>query len=95
MCLAVPMQIITLSEDGTGGLVELEGIRHRVGMMLIDEPKVGDYVIVHAGYAIEKLDIAEAEARLALFATLAEVYQREGGQEISLIASLRSTSAPP
>ena len=66
MCLAVPMQVVELDADG-GGTVELEGSRYAVNLSLVDQPKVGDFVIVHAGFAIEKLDEEEANQRLALF----------------------------
>jgi len=65
------MQIVKLTEDGSGD-VELDGARQNVNLSLIEEPKPGDYVIVHAGFAIEKLDRAEADARLELFAQLAQ-----------------------
>ncbi|MBF0176693.1 MAG: HypC/HybG/HupF family hydrogenase formation chaperone [Magnetococcales bacterium] len=86
MCLAIPMKIIAIAEDGQTGTVDLDGVRYAVGLMLLDKPAVGDYVIVHAGYAIEKLDTAEADARLALFVSLAEVYERELGQEVVWVA---------
>ena len=66
MCLAVPMQL-TEVRDATG-VAELDGARYDVNLSLVESPQVGDYVIVHAGFAIEKLDVAEAEARLQLFA---------------------------
>jgi hydrogenase expression/formation protein HypC len=66
MCLAVPMQL-TEVHDATG-VAELEGARYDVNLSLVEAPQVGDYVIVHAGFAIEKLDVEEANARLQLFA---------------------------
>jgi hydrogenase expression/formation protein HypC len=69
MCLAIPMRIIELRE--MTGVVELEGVQHEVNLSLVDEPRVGEYVIVHAGFAIETLDEQEAEARLELFRELA------------------------
>ncbi|MBF0154272.1 MAG: HypC/HybG/HupF family hydrogenase formation chaperone [Magnetococcales bacterium] len=89
MCLAVPMKIVAVEPDGQTGMVDLDGIHYPVGLMLVDEPRVGDYVIVHAGYAIEKLHIAEADARLALFNSLADLYRRESGQEVALVAPVR------
>jgi hydrogenase expression/formation protein HypC len=69
MCLAVPMQIIEIGEDG-GGVAELEGSRTAVDLSLIENPARGDYVIVHAGFAIEKLDLGEADERIHLFEEL-------------------------
>lgn len=85
MCLAVPMTVVELTPDG-GGVVELEGVRRSVRLDLLDEPRVGDVVIVHAGFAIETLDAAEAEARMALFARLAATYERELGGPVTLVA---------
>lgn len=73
MCLAVPMQITEIWDNGIG-VGELDGSRHEVDLSLLDAPKSGDFVIVHAGYAIEKLDIAEANERLKLFEELAATY---------------------
>lgn len=76
MCLAVPMKVIELKENGTG-VCELENIRYDVDLSLIEATKLDDFVIVHAGFAIEKLDVAEANERLKLFIDLAEAYSAE------------------
>ena len=70
MCLAVPMKIVEVRPDGTG-VTDLDGARHDVNLSLVNDPRLDEYVIVHAGFAIEKLDEAEANERLALFAELA------------------------
>ena len=70
MCLAVPMKVVEMRPDGTG-VVEIEGSRHEANLSLISEPKIGEYVIVHAGFAIEKLNEDEAREQLAVFAELA------------------------
>lgn len=75
MCLAVPMELIKV--DGEFGTAELEQTRYDVNLSLIDGAEVGEYVIVHAGFAIEKLDREEAEARLCLFAEWAEALDAE------------------
>jgi len=55
MCLAVPMEVLEV--DGDSALVDQAGVRTRVSLMICDEmPQVGDYVIVHAGFAIRRLD---------------------------------------
>ena len=72
MCLAVPMRIVELKEGGTG-VCELESIRYDVDLSLIEKARVDEFVIVHAGFAIEKLDLQEANARLQLFEDLAEI----------------------
>ncbi|TYQ17872.1 UNVERIFIED_CONTAM: hydrogenase expression/formation protein HypC [Acetivibrio alkalicellulosi] len=54
MCLAVPARIVTIDE--IHAWVETMGVRQRVNIQLIDSPKPGDYILVHAGFAIEKID---------------------------------------
>ena len=71
MCLAIPMRLVEVSADGTG-LAEVDGVRHTVGLGLLENPRLGEYVIVHAGFAIARLDEEEANARLALFAEIAQ-----------------------
>ncbi len=59
MCLAVPMKIIKI--EGTSALVEAMGVEKTVDISLIENPALNDKVIVHAGFAIEKLDPLAAE----------------------------------
>jgi len=66
MCLAVPVQVVALLGDQWVE-IEVGGIRTRVSIALLDEVAVGEYVIVHAGFAIARLDVVEAEKTLALF----------------------------
>ena len=68
MCLAVPMKIREIDSDG--GTAEYGDVRRRINISLVENPVVGDYVIVHAGFAIEKLDTAEAEERIKMFKEL-------------------------
>lgn len=70
MCLAVPMKLVERRADGTG-VAELDGSRHDVDLTLVPDAAPGSYVIVHAGFAIERLDQVEADAALALFDELA------------------------
>jgi hydrogenase expression/formation protein HypC len=67
MCLAVPVRVVEL-QDGDAAIVDLGGIRKQISLALVDDVAVGDYVILHVGYALTKLDPAEAERTLALFA---------------------------
>jgi len=71
MCLAVPLRIKEL--DGTDAVVERDGVSLRVKVNFIREPKVGDYVMVHAGFAIEKVNEKQAEEDLEAFRELEEV----------------------
>ena len=68
MCVAVPMQIKKM--NGDRGIVEIGGVEREVGLQLLKEIKVGDYVIVHAGFAIQHLDEEDAKETLALFAEM-------------------------
>lgn len=70
MCLAIPAQVVEISGNQTA-VVEVGGIRKAISTALLDEVAVGDYVIVHVGYALERLNVAEAEETLRLFAELA------------------------
>lgn len=69
MCLAIPAQLVEIRNADTG-VVNLSGVRKEVSLALVDGVDVGDYVIVHVGYALQKLDREEAEKTLKLFAEL-------------------------
>lgn len=62
MCLAVPARIVSV--DGILGVIDLEGVRREVSLILCPEAAVGQYALVHAGFAISVID--EEEARLSL-----------------------------
>ena len=70
MCLAVPMQLIEITGEGTGK-VNAGGVKTDVSLMMIPHVKLGDFLIVHAGFGIEVLDDEEARIRLDLFRELA------------------------
>ena len=59
MCLAVPLKLISI--DGTSGVGEFDGVRRRVELTFVPQAKTGDYVIVHAGFAMEILNEEQAE----------------------------------
>ena len=67
MCLAIPARIVELGADDRA-VVDLAGVRKEISLALVDNIAVGDYVIVHVGFALHKLDVHEAERTLALFA---------------------------
>jgi len=69
MCLAVPMKVISL-QDGVG-IAEMSGVKKKISFMMLPEAEVGDYVIVHAGFAIQKLNEEEAQKTLDLFKEMA------------------------
>jgi hydrogenase expression/formation protein HypC len=78
MCLAIPMQVTEI--DGDFGTVELDGISYKAGLQLLKSVKVGDYVIVHAGFAIQKVDEKEAEEIYELFKPLRD--EKTGGGDV-------------
>lgn len=67
MCLALPARIVELLPDSQG-LIDVGGVRKRISLELVQDTQPGDYVIVHVGYALQKLDPIEAERTLQLFA---------------------------
>jgi hydrogenase expression/formation protein HypC len=69
MCLAMPVRVTELLADDRAK-VDLGGIQKEISLALVDDVEVGDYVILHVGFALGKLDRAEAEKTLALFAEL-------------------------
>jgi hydrogenase expression/formation protein HypC len=66
MCLAIPALVEQLNADDSA-IVNLSGIRKAISLALVEDIEAGDYVIVHAGYALQKLDLTEAEQTLQLF----------------------------
>ena len=62
MCLGVPMQVKTIENDMA--ICEIDGVEREASLMMIDDVAIGDYVLIHAGFAIERID--EEEARLTL-----------------------------
>jgi hydrogenase expression/formation protein HypC len=70
MCLAVPARVVAILGDQWVE-TDVGGVRSRVSIALIDDVALGDYLIVHAGFAITRLDVEEAEKSLALFAEIA------------------------
>jgi len=68
MCLAVPARVVEL--NGDNAIVDLDGVRKETSTLLLDEVAVGDYVLIHVGYALERIDPLEAAKTLALFAEL-------------------------
>ena len=67
MCLALPARVVELLPE-SDGLIDIGGVRKRISLELVTDVQPGDYVIVHVGYALQKLDPDEAARTLALFA---------------------------
>jgi hydrogenase expression/formation protein HypC len=77
MCLAIPALVKSI--DGFEAEVELGGVSRRASLMLTPEAKVGDYVLLHAGYAINVVDQSEAEETLSILREMAEL-ATDGGE---------------
>lgn len=80
MCLAIPAKVIELLEHDQA-LVEVGGVHNRISLLLVENVAVGDYVIVHVGFAITRLDAEEAEKTLELFAEIAR-HQEQNPHEV-------------
>jgi hydrogenase expression/formation protein HypC len=70
MCLAVPLKLIQV--DGEHGLVEIGGVRTKVNLSFVEDARPGDYVVVHTGFAITRMDEAEAAETLRLLSECIE-----------------------
>jgi len=70
MCLAIPVRVVAKSNENVA-LIDLGGVQKEISLELVDGIEVGDYVILHVGYALTRLDPDEAERTLALFAEAA------------------------
>jgi len=71
MCLAVPVRVVSV--EGNEAEVEIGGVRRRVSIMLTPEAKVGDYVLLHTGYAINVINEAEAQETLKILEEMASL----------------------
>ncbi|HEY7074152.1 MAG TPA: HypC/HybG/HupF family hydrogenase formation chaperone [Solirubrobacteraceae bacterium] len=78
MCLAVPGQIVGLADESVGlASVEIGGVRRTVNVGLLDAPAPGDWVLVHVGFAIARVDEEEARATLALLEEMGAEFETE------------------
>jgi len=77
MCLALPARVVEL-RDNELGVVDLGGVRKEISLALVEDVQAGDYVIVHGGYALSKLDVDEAEATLRMFAEMSGMQASSG-----------------
>ena len=75
MCLAIPAKVMSINGDCAH--VSLDGVTKEISLALVDKVVVGDYVLLHVGYALNKIDADEAKKTLALFAEAGMLGQRE------------------
>ena len=76
MCLAIPSKIIHINDQM--GTIDVDGVRREASLLLLDDPREGDYVIVHAGFAIHKIDEAEALESLRTLREVAALIEENG-----------------
>lgn len=70
MCLAVPMKLI--KKQGDVGTVELGGVERQISLMLMPDARLGEYMVVHAGFAIQRLDEEDAKETLDLLMQISD-----------------------
>ncbi len=75
MCLAIPSRIVDI--DNEMATIDVDGVRRKCSLLLLQDARVGDYVIVHAGFAIQKIDEAAALETLALLREAAEMMEKK------------------
>jgi hydrogenase expression/formation protein HypC len=78
MCLAIPSKITQI--ENNMAVIDVDGVRRECSLLLVEDAQVGDYVIVHAGFAISKLDETAALETLALLKEAAALVEAKGGQ---------------
>jgi hydrogenase expression/formation protein HypC len=77
MCLAIPARIVSI--DGISGVIDAEGVRREVSLLLVPEAKIGEYALVHAGFAISVIDEREAQKGLEAFAEVRRLMEEQEG----------------
>jgi hydrogenase expression/formation protein HypC len=81
MCLGIPAQIVELIDPKAGiAKAEISGVRREISIALCPEAGVGDWVLVHVGFALAKMDEQQAKETLALLEQMGEAYEQEVGE---------------
>lgn len=75
MCISVPAQIVTI--EGDFAEVSVNGALFRAGLQLVEDPRVGEYVLLHAGFALQKISAEEAAQTLLLWNELEQAVKKE------------------
>lgn len=83
MCLAIPAQILELDEGTDQAVVSLGGVKKPISLALVDDAAVGDYVLVHVGYALNKVSPEEAARTLALIQAAGELEQADFDSDLT------------
>ena len=82
MCLAIPARVVEMPDEDTA-IVDLGGVKKAISLALIEDVSIGDYVIVHVGFALNKLNAEEAEKTLAIFAEMGELVAAQDGVTVA------------
>lgn len=67
MCLALPAEVVNIHEDGGSATVSLAGVRKDISLALVEDVRIGDYVLIHVGYALNSISPEEAQRTLDMF----------------------------
>ncbi len=73
MCLGIPGKVVMINQEDRTALVDSFGVSRWVGITLVPDVEVDNYVLIHAGYALEKIDLEEAEERIKLLEGMLEL----------------------
>jgi len=73
MCLAIPAEVISIEDTGENAVVSLGDVRKTISLALVSDVQPGDFILVHVGYALERLDPEEAQKTLDAFAELGQI----------------------
>ena len=68
MCLALPARVVSIDAAGDLAVVSVGGVRKEISLALVEDVQVDDYVLIHVGYALNRISEEEAQLTLALFA---------------------------
>ncbi len=79
MCLAIPVKILSIDVENNMAIVALDGVKKDISLALVEDVAVGDFVLVHVGYALNRISVEEAEKTLTLMAEAGLVSAAKAG----------------
>ncbi len=80
MCLAIPSKIVSI--DGDVAIIDVDGVRREASLLLLEDPQINDWVIIHAGFAIHKIDETAARESLRILKETVAELEAATGQRI-------------
>lgn len=90
MCIAAPAKIVLIDEESNICAADFGGVRQNARLDLLPDVKIGDYVLIHAGYAIEKLSEQAAKESLESWDELLEVLEEEDREREARFAEMEN-----